>query len=111
MPKNSEHVKSNFLPPLWGRADSFSPSPLWRRADSFSPSPLVEEGWGFFSLPPCGGGLGWGVGTPRPPTLTLPHQGGGKRSDTPTRREEMRGSVNPIYTPLTLSPPLLHPQA
>src|SRR4051812_12750798 len=40
---------------------------------------------GFFSLPPGGGGLGWGVRASNPPTPTLPHQGGGRRrSPTPT---------------------------
>src|SRR6266498_2010761 len=33
------------------------------------------------SLPPCGGGLGWGVkhnsSMIRPPSLSLPHKGGG----------------------------------
>src|SRR5436309_3193313 len=36
----------------------------------------------FFSLPPCGGGLGWGVKHSQtlPPTPTLPHKGGGSKS-------------------------------
>ncbi len=35
-------------------------------------------------LPPCGGGLGWGVEPPGmlTPTLTLPHQGGGNKADS-----------------------------
>src|SRR5579875_3559852 len=44
-----------------------------------SPSPLVGEGWGggpCFSLPPCGGGLGWG-GLVSPSPLVREGWGGG----------------------------------
>src|SRR5262245_65864284 len=45
-------------------------------------------------LPPCGGGLGWGVGAPRaiatvsgpsPPTLALPRKDGGDKKGTSRR--------------------------
>src|SRR5215472_4804554 len=57
-----------------------------------------------FSLPPCGGGVGWGVATSsdpaaavmlslfdslpriRPPTLTRPHKGGGDVGPSDDRR-------------------------
>ena len=57
------------------------------------PSPMLR-GWFFFSLPPCGGGLGWGVETPCPPTLSLPHKGGGNGG----------GVVPTLYILLALPP-------
>lgn len=54
---------------------------VWFSITSRDSLPLVE--WGGCSLPPCGGGLGWGVTTKDsdyPPTLTLPHKEGGNKT-------------------------------
>src|SRR5579883_1245240 len=59
--------------PHKGGGSLFLPPPLWGRVgvgENASPSPRGGEGWGggeCFSLPPCGGGLGWGELCPLPP--------------------------------------------
>src|SRR5262245_50566645 len=73
--------------------DLLVPSPF---AESLWPPPSL---WGTSSpLPPCGGGLGWGVtwgnGSQSlpvvPPTLTLPRKGGGDKIVLPRTREGTR---------------------
>src|SRR5579884_3206911 len=59
------------------------PPPSWGRVGvggNGSPSPLVGEGWGggeWLSLPPRGGGLGWGGMALPPPSWGRVGVGGG----------------------------------
>src|SRR5262249_51810643 len=64
--------------PTAGRAEY----PQIRFEIFLSPSPLAGESLSG-PLPPCGGGLGWGVRStwapaPLPPTPALPRKGGGR---------------------------------
>src|SRR4051812_39479062 len=47
--------------------------------------PSCRGAFASFSLPPCGGGSGWGVASCNgiPPTLTLPRKGGGNDFSLP----------------------------
>src|SRR5579875_1754863 len=74
--------------PTRGEGWVLLPPPLWGRVGvggTKAPSPLVGEGWGGGdqgSLPPCGGGLGWG-GPRLPPPLWGRVGGGGTRAPSP----------------------------
>src|SRR5882762_7458227 len=70
-------------PPLWGRAGVGGRE----RGLTLHPNPPPQGGREpdrsnrLCSLPPCGGGPGWGVeSVALPPTLTLPHKGGGNQT-------------------------------
>src|SRR5262249_37756450 len=65
-----------------GKATSEPVPPTGRLAGVRLSLPPCGRGSQAISLPPCGGGSGWGVRVSitvlaLPPTLTLPHKGGG----------------------------------
>src|SRR5262245_17650304 len=68
----------------WRTPTCSGPAPAGRNCICSAPLIYSSPAW-IFSLPPCGGGPGWGVGTWRvaqsqPPTLALPRKGEGNKT-------------------------------